>query len=44
MTRIRKFAVGLALVTAVWGASAGVAQADHYSSGGPGGSAQATGS
>ncbi|WP_264372773.1 MULTISPECIES: hypothetical protein [Streptomyces] len=34
MTRIRKFALGLALVTALWGATTGLAHADHHISGG----------
>ncbi|MDT0268231.1 hypothetical protein RM844_18260 [Streptomyces sp. DSM 44915] len=37
MTRIRKFAIGLALATALVGAGAGAAQADHHSSSYPGG-------
>lgn len=43
MTRVRKFAIGLALVAAVWGAAAGVAQADHYTSGVPGGGTHSSG-
>ncbi|WP_267902557.1 hypothetical protein [Streptomyces triticirhizae] len=35
MTRVRKFALGLALVTTLWVAGAGVAQADRYTSGIP---------